>query len=127
MKKTISLILVAVMCLTFASCSALGGRKKVRELADIAPSLTCEEFWNVYKRNGARAKDEFDGKVYRISGEIFEVSEDYCYINDRRTKVYLEKEELLKLDRGEYHTFVGVLDVGAYSKLSVKYAILLYD
>lgn len=51
MKKIVSLLLVAVMCLSFASCSAFGGRNKIRKQADTAPNLSMSTYANMLEEN----------------------------------------------------------------------------
>ena len=127
MKKIISLILVAVMCLTFASCSAFDGRKKVREQADTAPVFLMVDYAQMFENNEVRAKKEYEGKVFKFTGEVYGVKERYCFINGiKYMQVFLEKEDLLKLNKGQEYTFVGVFEQTPFYP-TLKDAILLDD
>ncbi|MEE1012083.1 MAG: hypothetical protein U0L11_08655 [Acutalibacteraceae bacterium] len=127
MKKIISLILVAVMCLAFASCSAFDGRKKVREQADTAPVFSMVAYAQMFENNEVRAKEKYEGKVFKFTGEVYEVNERYCFVNGiKYMQVFLEKEDLLKLNKGQEYTFVGVFEQTPFYP-TLKDAILLDD
>lgn len=137
MKKIISLILVAVMCLAFASCSAFDGRKKVREQAETATVLSLQNYYETLEENGARAEAEYDGKMFKYTAEVSSITDNYCVvgtsldflgpINADALLIYLDEEDLIKLSVGKTYTFVGVFDCKISRIPCLKKAIVLDD
>ena len=108
MKKFIAIVLVAVMCLSFSGCDS---RDKIRKQADTAPVLSIQTYADMLDENEARAKAEFDGKIYSYTGEVYDIGDGYCNVKGARyIDVYLAEEDLVKLNKGETYTFVGVFE-----------------
>ena len=127
MKKFISLLLVAVMCLTLASCSASDKRDEIRKSADTFPELSVEEFKSMMTENPVRTKELLGGKIYRITSEVIFTTESYCGL-DGAFIVHLEKEDILKLNIEECYTFVGTLEFsGILNAPTMKDAILVEE
>ncbi len=111
MKKTISISLVVVLCLVLTSCSSFVSRNEIREQADEAPILHMSTYADMREENEARAKAEFDGKVFSYTARVYEINDGYCYVEGAwYMNVYLEEEDLVKLNKGETYTFVGVFE-----------------
>ena len=110
MKKILSLILVLVMCLSLYGC----GGNNVEEQAASAPSLNLQTYRDMREENKATADAEYDGNIYRYTGIITEVNSTYCvagtYEGSYEIDIYLEQEDLLKLNTGEMYTFAGVFE-----------------
>ena len=122
MKKIIALALVIVMCLSFSGCDS---RDKIRKQADTAPVLSIQTYADMLEENEARAVAEFDGNVYSYTAEVYEISDVYCYVKGARyMHVYLAEEDLVKLNKGETYTFVGVFEHEAICP-NLKNAIVL--
>ena len=140
MKKTISLLLALVMCLSLCAC---GGGNDVPETTE-APTETIaseevkmskDEMLNV---SNPLTRDEIDksisnvafaksliGNTYTFGGDVFSVAEDYAvvtfYITDEQgtygtaanmmvANLYLTLEELISLENQQRLSFVGQLD-----------------
>jgi len=137
MKKTTSISLVVVLCLVLTSCSAFGGRNKIREQAETAPKLSLENYYDTLELNEAKAKAEYDGKVFRYTAKVTSIKDNYCYVGKSldflgeidadAMLIYLDEEDLIKLNVGETHTFVGVFSCKMPRIPCLKDAILLYD
>ncbi len=122
MKKIIAIVLFAVICLSFSGCDS---RDKIRKQADTAPELSIQTYADLLSENEARAKAEFDGKVYSYTGEVYDIGNGYCNVKGAcYIDVYLEEEDLVKLNKGEEYTFVGVFEHEAICP-NLKDAIVL--
>ena len=133
MKKTISLLLALVLCLSLCACGGSDTAAKMSkdELLAIAEPLTQAVAAKMYE-NSAYAKS-LESKTYTFVGKVNETELDYVnvYIDsivgeDGKKyrympsglyfSLYLPNEELLEADQGESFHFVGkISDVQSVS------------
>ena len=118
MKKIFAVLMVAILVLALCAC---GGRDKVREAAATAPELDMTEYLILKTENEAKAEAEYDGNIYRYTGYVVEIKDDYCTVGYyhldedgeiygdgvHQMTVYLEQEDLVKLSTREIYTFAG--------------------
>ena len=110
MKKILSFTLALVLCLSLSAC----GGNNVEKQADSAPILNLQTYRDMREENEAKADAEYDGNIYRYTGIITEVNSTYCvagtYEGSYEIDIYLEQDDLLKLNTGEMYTFAGVFE-----------------
>ena len=129
MKKIVSLLLTAIMCLSLVACS---GGKEVKmskdEMLAIAEEYTAGDIQGDSIDNIAKAKIKYCNKTIILSGTVRNIHEDYIvlsssYAANYQIDVYLPLEELVLLKRDQYITVVGtttdeIIDV---SETSAQY------
>jgi len=115
MKKIVSLLLAAVICLTLVAC---GGSKEVKmskdEMLAIAEEYTVRDIHGDSVENIAKAKIKYCNKTIILSGTIRNIHEDYIvlssgYADNYQIDVYLPLEELVQLKRDQHVKVVGTI------------------
>lgn len=112
MKKTISLLLALVLCLSVCACGGEDNKENNRSVPTQEELLASVETFNLTKfredcnDNLLRAKDTYIGKVYKISGFVSEIKEDCC-VFDSDIVVPLSKDVLMSLSIGDCISVVG--------------------
>lgn len=130
MKKTISLILAFVLCLSLCACGgeASSARKTqtVDELLSNAIRIEIRSFLKQCDDNVVKASNEFEGKNCIIEGFVSEINKDsirisneYLYVN-----VYLSTEEIIELQTEQYIEVVGTLENLEYDAYKGAFADL---
>lgn len=139
MKKIMSLLLAAVMLLSFAACSGNGGgqtaeatqepteaptaepteepRMSMEEMLEVAVEATVDNiFYATVYDNIAKAEYSYCDKALLIEGYIMKINAD-CFSlgNDEgqaflNIDIYLPKEELMNLENNQYIRIVGETD-----------------
>ena len=109
MKKAFSLMLVFVLCFGLCAC----GRGEVKRNASTAPYLDFNAYISDYRQNAAKAETEYEGKIFRYKGTVYEIGTESCLVSHYSgattiaLEVCLAKEDLIKLTLGETYTFAG--------------------
>ena len=137
MKKTLSLILAFVMCLSLCACGANGNAPETTapettapetaapetaapeevkmskdEMLAIAEEYTATNLQNDSIENIVRAKQKYCNKTILFSGTITNIQEDHIEVSaisgsNYMMDVYLSIDELVELEDGQYITVVG--------------------
>lgn len=129
MKKSlilISLAMVAALALCLVGCgngtSTSSASSSSQSKVDIntAAELDADAFFDMKRENEAKAKTEYDGKTFKVTGRISDISTDHISIDTKQVggkwgnpfHVYLPTEEIAKLNKGDSITVAGVLEYG---------------
>ncbi len=110
MKKFVSLIMVAVMCLALASCGEKVPTKE--EMLAVAEEFSANDIQNDSVENIVSAKQKYCNKTISVSGYVRNIKEDHVelsafYGSNYIVDVYLSVDELAKLEQGQSITVVG--------------------
>lgn len=95
-----------------------------------ATILDWSTVYNIVEENAAK-KEDYENKYYVYQGKIKEIKENYCMLSDYATTktidVYLNKEDLKKLNIDEEITVIGKLniDMDIDDEVKLRPAILL--
>lgn len=120
MKKTVSLILALMMCLSLCAC---GGPSR-EEMLEQAVKLDRTELLETMTENAERAKKEYNGKIVELKDVpvYFELGgkklrTDYriplkpAGFTTLSIKIELSEDEMLTVSEGDCISVVGVLEV----------------
>lgn len=120
MKRTITILLMAVLLLSMAACSSGNGTTTQEatsmtkdEMLEVAENINLTDVVNAFSENKARAEQTYLDNIYTISALVYNIESDYCTIEctgnngDKVISVYLDKSELALLNSGEMITVVG--------------------
>ena len=123
MKKIISLVLVVGMCLLLFACKKEDTNDEAK--AATAPVLDLDAYKAAKKEDPEQAADEYEGQLYRFTGTVIKINDDYCVLGYEQfnpifdmhqtyyeMKIYLNKKALNKLEIGSEYTFAGRLEAG---------------
>ncbi len=136
MKKLLSLVLAALMLLSFAACSGNSGKggqtanatkepteassaeptkepkMSKEEMLEIAVEAKDYEINNAIHDNVAKAQYSYCGKVLLITGDIYKIEADHICLNDAYVSidVYLPIEDIVKLENRQSIVIVGETD-----------------
>ena len=107
MKKIICFVLVIIMCASMCACGGdVSEQSAPIESVDIDTLLSALD-------NQAKA-EMYIGKGTEMYVTIITIYSDYCEVrhlfNNAISKIYMPKEELAQLKKGEYMTFFAVVD-----------------
>ena len=146
MKKLLALILAAALALSLVACGGgsgtgdnktpstgngdttstdtpSGGMTKEEMLAN-AQRVSLADLFADFNENKVKAEETYIGNTFSVFGYVYEIESEYCelgYINtvgSGRLRVYLDKEELIELDKGEVIHIVGI--IGDFEKEESK-------
>lgn len=135
MKKALSLLLAFVLCLPLCACGDNNGNSTEEKLSQedmlvVAQTLDASQYLKDYRANPLRAKENYVGKVYRLSGVVSEINDDYCEISYAfrsvtylRIDVYFDKETLMNLTVDEGISFIG--EVSDLVEISQRFGKLI--
>ena len=134
MKKALSLLLAFVLCLPLCACGDNNGNSTKEKLSQedmlaVAQTLDASQYLNDYRANTLRAKENYVGKVYRLSGVVRKINDGYCEIDYYASwglyleiDVYFDKDTLMNLTVGEGIDYVGeISDLVAESQYNGKF------
>ena len=126
MKKAFALLLVAVMCFSLVACG-----KSKESMMEEAIVLDWTSVHATMLDNEARAKQDYDKKVVTWTATVFRINEKFAEmavetsngmpLND--IDVYLDSEDLAKLNKGETVTVVGILHLGSFTSIKDAYLV----
>ena len=131
MKKTVSLLLALVLCLSLCACG--GGNSDTPDTPETTETTTPEEtkmskeemlqvaveiddYRTEMMDNIARAEAKYVGNVYYITGHVGDISNDHLNVGD--FTVYLPTEDIMNVSTGQRITVVGKIDSIAYEEIS---------
>jgi len=78
------------------------------EMLAVAEEVTSNEIYEAFQENSIRAEETYIGKIISYSGYVGAVESDFVLLGSFR--IYLQREDLAKLNRSERVQIVGVLD-----------------
>lgn len=92
---------------------------KQEYMLSVAEELNWTEAHNLKLDNGAKAKLEYEGKIVKWTATVYEIDSIYAMMSDRyedgwpvnSINVYMDTEELVKLNSLQEYTIVGILDI----------------
>ena len=81
------------------------------DLLENAVLIDAYEFFNEVNDNIVRAEIEYDGKPVLFRDKIIEIQKDYIVVGEANTriKVYLETEDIITVNNGQYILVAGVI------------------
>lgn len=95
----------------------LSEEEKTKLVAE-TPELDLDNFWFTLDSNKAKAKTNYEGKIYKISLSVMNIETDYFenMTKDsggviRSIKVFLPTSELANLSNGQRLTFIGTIEL----------------
>lgn len=100
-------------------------------MISVAEELNWADAYAQYQSNAARAEAEYDGKIVKWTATIFEISESSCRMANETynglalnaVDVYMDTEELVKLDKDQEVTVIGFMDVGSFSHIFCGFVV----
>lgn len=109
-KRILSLLLMAVVCLGLSACGDKTPTKE--EMLAVAAEFSANEIQNDSIDNIVSAKQKFCNTTISVSGYVRNIEEDHielsaAYSSNYIVDVYLSTDELVKLERGQSITVVG--------------------
>lgn len=116
-KRLISIIIIGIMIIGLTGCG-IANKNSVDNMVKEADILDWEDVSKTVRDNGAKAED-YNDKLYIYTGEVYSIEEDYCQLEyTNPIMVYLDKETLKSLNKGDIITVVGTMkDVSDFPKL----------
>lgn len=100
MKRAIRLVFVLILSLSLCGC----GKITVKLYADKAPVLDLDALTELRESDPAKAKEEYDGNIYRCTGKIEFVKEEgntvYYYLG------YLKHDPVFDMYISTYHILI---------------------
>ena len=111
LKKIIALILVVVLCFSFAACGNKTPAKD--ELLAVAEEYSATDIQNDSIENIVSAKQKYCNKTLLLSGTVRNIKEDHIelsasYGSNYMIDVYLSADELANLKSGQFIKVVGI-------------------
>lgn len=125
MKKFLSIGIIVIMLLGLVACGQKEVGNSIRNLSEEektklvaeTPELDLDNFWFTLDSNKAKAKTNYEGKIYKISLSVMNIETDYFenMTKDgdvtRSIKVFLPTSELANLSDGQRLTFIGTIEL----------------
>lgn len=93
-----------------------GGEKTKEEMLANAQRISLAELFDAFDENKVKAEETYFGNDFSVFGIVYEIESEYCdlgYIDTvgaGRLRVYLDKEDLVELNKGEIIHIVGTID-----------------
>ncbi len=93
-----------------------GGEKTKEEMLANAQRISLAELVHAFNENKVKAEETYFGNDFSLFGIVYEIESEYCdlgYIDTvgaGRLRVYLDKEDLVELNKGEVIHIVGTID-----------------
>lgn len=135
-KKILSLLLVGIMCLSMVACA---GEEKVQEptqeeLLESAIEINGDDLRAAVNENSARAELDYEGKVVVLTSVVRSIGSTYVDVSHElyngyplnSISVYLPKEVLAELNKGDTITVMGTLE-GIVSFPKIKDATIITE
>ena len=119
MKRIIAILLLVCFCSTLCAC-----QKKIDlDDAKSAPQLDIDEWERELEENVAKATQQYDKKLFRVTGTVIEIDKYSCTIghfkkpgefaDDKQLTVYLDEDVLASLVKGQVYTFAGTFQANS--------------
>ena len=92
-----------------------GGEKTKEEMLANAQRISLAELFDAFDENKVKAEKTYFGNDFSLFGIVYEIESEYCdlgYIDTvgaGRLRVYLDKEDLVELNKGEIIHIVGTI------------------
>ena len=111
MKKTISLFLVLVLCLSLCACGSAESQLSKDDLISNAITTNVSILQAAVYQNKAKAKQDYCNKPIIVSGKAILVEDDHVVICDSQVclDAYLSIDDLVKIDTDSNITVVGII------------------
>ena len=129
MKKILALLLVAVMSISMVACgeettsaetpdtpttteNESTREQTLDELLSTAVELDGYEIYQEYAKNKVKVTSEYENTSCMVSGNIDAIETDHIVViySNLKVNVYLPKEEIFELEKGQSVTVVGILE-----------------
>lgn len=111
-KKLFSILVCGVLLLGLTGCGKETLSKE--KMIEKASNLSLIKLNADMKENSVNATDEYIGKIFKYTGAVYSITEDYVILNNKTIttqdiRVYLSKEEKKQLKKGQVIVVVGEL------------------
>ena len=106
--KIIIPIVIAIVILAVVIVIMPKGKMSKEEMLEVAQELNITEFTNTINDNILKAKETYNGNIYRYTGFVSNIETNYAEIGN--IKVYLDKESLKTLNKNQKVEVVGKLE-----------------
>lgn len=100
-------------------------------MISIAEELDWGAAHDLYLSNGAKAELEYDGKIVKWTAKVNEIADSYCYMANETYNgyplnsitVYMETDELAKLNKYQMITVIGKLNIGSFTSINCGFVV----
>ena len=112
MKRIFSLLLVLAMALSLCAC---GDKKSPQKMLEQSQELNWETIEKAISDNKAKATEDYETKLFNYTASVMKIEETYCMVSELKNtssplvKVFLDKETLCKIKKGNLIKIVGTL------------------
>ena len=113
MKKIFFIITVICMCIfCFSACV---GKESPEKLLSESQELDWKIIGQAISENKAKAIEDYQGEIFNYTATVMSVEDTYCVVSELENydspsvNVYLEKENLVELQKGDLIKVVGTL------------------
>lgn len=127
MKRLLALLLAAALSLSLAACGSSTPTKD--EMLEEATTIELQEILSLGNSNPAAADEEFIGNCYIITGYVVDIGNSNISLNvtldnNDWITVYLDKEELATIKKGDLITVVGRISAaGTFTDMNPAYLV----
>lgn len=125
MKKLITLLLAAALSVSLVACGSSTPTKD--EMLEEATAIELQEILSLGNSSPAAAEEEFIGNCYIITGHVVDMGNSNISLNvtlddNDWITVYLDKEELATIKKGDLITVVGkISNAGTFTDMNPAY------
>lgn len=137
MKKILPLILAAALMLSLAACAAsqdlseAQGSTETQDSSEDILVLDWASAHDEYRENAARAEQNYDGKLVQWTATVTRINENSCEMTNEwhnglplnAIDVYMSKDDLASLNRGQEITIIGTMDIGSFTYILDAYIV----
>lgn len=107
------------------------GKMSKEEMLAIAETLTEEQIYQAFDVNEKNAKDKYIGNIYKYTGIVKEVGNDFVALDDTTThqgaykKIYLSENELKAVSKGQSITVIGrITAISGNAHFKIAYFVM---
>lgn len=125
MKKVVALIMMVILAISVCSC---GSREsKIEKAIDLNWRLVHNE----YISNPTSAKNAYHNKLVKWTAQVYHVDENFVDMANETSngyplnsiKVYLDKDEIVKVRSGQTITVVGKLKLSSFTDIKGAFIV----
>lgn len=137
MKKIWAVILAAALMLSLAACaksqdsSEAPNSSETQDSSEEVLELDWASAYDEYMENAARAEQNYDGKLVQWTATVTRIDENSCQMTNEwhnglplnPIDVYMSKDDLASLNRGQEITIIGTMDIGSFTYILDAYIV----
>ena len=131
MKKIWALILAAALMLFMTACAESQDSSGTQDSSKDVQVLDWASAYDEYLENAARAEQNYDGKLVQWTATVTRINENSCEMTNEwhnglplnAIDVYMSKDDLASLNRGQEITIIGTMDIGSFTYILDAYIV----